>query len=157
MYGIERPLGSTLLAAALLLAAACGPEGEKEGEEDPITEVVDVESAVAVDVSDDLQAPPPKPRLVGQLPADFPPDLPIHLPASLVDFGDLADGWRQVSLLTPDSRRAAGGDLEAELRRLGWTIEGTGGDRWRLSKGKRRARLHFEPADPGTLYRYELP
>ena len=87
----------------------------------------DVPPAVEIDMSADEQAEPPKPKLVGILPNDFPKDLPVYIPASLVDFGESEEGRPTVSLLSPHSMSRVRRELYARLRDRGWQAT-SGGD-----------------------------
>lgn len=116
-------------------------------------DTVDVEPALAITPDDDPKAVQKAPELVGILPKDFPADLPLHLPASLVDFGT-REGLRYVSLLTSSSLSRVDRELAARLRQKGWSITESSGIK-RLTKGTQTTRLRLENARPGTLYHYE--
>jgi hypothetical protein len=143
-----------VMAVALLLAAACRPSPDAE----PKLEAVDVGPALEIDIEGDQQAIQRPPELVGILPEDFPKDLPLYLPASLVEFGTAADGWIYVELLSPHTLAQVESALPARLSKGGWTAAGgqlrQGRD---YRKGGRRVRLAIEDAKPGTLYRFEYP
>jgi hypothetical protein len=136
--------------ASLLLG--CGPRdgaGEK-----PKLEAVDVGPALEIPTELDQQATQRKEALVGVLPSSFPKDLPIYLPASLVDFGDTATGsW--VELLTPHGRVKVGEELQRRLLAAGWQVAEHKGLNLKVAKQGKTARLILAEESSGTLYRYE--
>ena len=137
----------------LLLLQGCQPKADSASEQ-PELVAEDVGPSVEISIENDIQAAPPKKELVGVMPSTFPEDLPVHLPSSLVNFGDGEEGpW--VELLTPDSRST----LESALRQLlaseRWSINEVGSV-WLLEKGQRRARLQIGEDGAGTLYRYDF-
>lgn len=138
--------------AVAIAALGCGP-GAEPGQEPP-PETVDVAPAISIDVGNDPQAVAPKPSLTGVLPADFPDDLPLYLPASLIDFGGGAAGARSVTLLSPHARTRVAGELERLLAGRGWSVGG-GGDARVLRKGSRQVRLEIRDGNPGTIFRFE--
>ena len=154
MPGRDAPSGARrLLAVALVVGCfgACrGDSGEKE---DGPLEAVDVAPALEIATADDPTARERPPALVGVLPASFPGDLPLYLPASLVDWGS-GEGGRYVSLLSPHGLARVERELAAKVRDSGWSATGSGGVRV-LRKGGRQVRLRIEDGKPGTLYRFE--
>jgi len=118
-------------------------------------ETVDVAPPLEIDTSADQEAKARQPSLVGILPGDFPRDLPLHLPASLVDFGESAAGRPTVTLLTPDEISGVRRDLQSKLAAAGWESSSGSGGTLVLKKGGARAWLAVEDGRPGTLYRYE--
>ena len=144
-------LGVVLLVA--LYAAGCRPS---DSETPPELEAVDVEPALTIDIESDQQAVQRPPELTGILPDDFPKDLPLHLPASLVDFGTADSGWYYVNLLSAQPQSRLERELSSLLAQRGWQVTGNGNSR-QLRKGGQRARLVLEDARPGTNYRYEYP
>lgn len=140
---------------AALLAVCClgGCRGESpEGQEDEL-EAVDVAPSLEIETADDPTATERAPSLVGLLPPGFPGDLPLYLPASLVDWGS-GEGGRYVNLLTPHGRSRVERELTRLVREGGWTVTASGGG-WLLRKGGQRVRLRIENGNPGTLYRFE--
>ncbi len=145
--------------ATALTVAFCAGGCRRAVEEAPKLEAVDVEPALTIGTEDDQRAVERPPALVGVLPEDFPNDLPLHLPASLVDFGTSDTGWYYVNLLTPHSQARVERELSALLTARGWraTDNGSAPPGRQLRKGALRARLLIEDARPGTRYRYEYP
>lgn len=134
----------------------CAETAEKSDE--PALETVEVSPTLEVATQDDPQAKPRPVELVGILPTGFPSDLPIYLPASVVDFGAATGGYQQAELLTSHPLTQVVSTLEQKLRQNGWTITPGNGPRAkqkRLSKGNRDAWLEARDARPGTIFRYE--
>lgn len=144
---------AALLALLFVLGWAWGCRRDGEAGEERL-EAVDVAPALTVETAADPAAVERPPELIGALPAGFPDDLPLYLPASLIDFGTGKEG-RFVSLLTPHGLARVEGQVTAQLRQAGWTATGSGAGTWTLRKGSRRVRLTIEDAKPGTFYRFE--
>lgn len=142
---------SAVLAAAFF--AACGRRAEPAGE--GALETIDVPDAPTIDPGGDPHATRRAPELVGVLPAHFPNDLALHLPASVADFGPAAEGGHAVTFLTPDPAAAVRDDLRRALARGGWTVVEEDAGRERLEKDGRTAWLVVEDGHPGSLYRFE--
>jgi len=140
-----------VMGLALAALAAAGCPGTQDGKN---VDTVDVAAGLEVPTDSDPKAPPEIARLTGALPSDFPRDLPVHLPASVLDFGTGADGLRWVSLISSDGGDRVRTATEARLRAAGWSLSESGGALV-VRKGERRARLLLEEARPGTLMRYE--
>jgi len=137
------------LALALTLSLGCGGS---RGSGD-VDEIIDVEMPIEVDTSEDPQAVPRKLQLVGILPQDFPEDVPLYLPASLIDFGTQGRG-RTVTLLTPHELSQMRPAYEDLLRRAGWILNRVDSG-VELSKGQRRVRMRWMDGDPGSAYLVE--
>lgn len=144
-----------LLVASLVLFASLAWLGCR-GEPKPRNiDTVDVTPGIEIDTSGDQQAKPPKAGLVGILPKDFPGDLPIYIPASLVDFGESARGRPTVSLLSPHGVSRVRRELYAKLRARGWQASSGSDGTVVLRKGREQAWLRIEEGRPGTLYHFE--
>ncbi|MCP4659396.1 MAG: hypothetical protein GY856_28635 [bacterium] len=153
--GGRRP-GLFLIVVLLPFAVGCNDSSSGTAAEGRRLKTVDVPPALEVHTIDDPQARERVPVLVGVLPADFPADLPLYIPASLIDFGRTDQGSRSVSLLTPHKSAQVRSRLDALLRERGWTVTAEGDGRFTLLRnGQRRVRLVVEDAHPGTLYRFE--
>ncbi|MEL7060495.1 MAG: hypothetical protein AAGN46_10755 [Acidobacteriota bacterium] len=144
-------LGVALLVA--LLTAACTGEGKHADTPAPL-EAEDVVGLPSPSIEDDVQAPPPAARLSGVLPTDFPEDLPVFVPASLIAFGDSASG-RDATLLTNRGLAEVRSGLGAQLDAAGWQRRAVG-DGFELTKGARRASIRLESDGSATtiLYQY---
>jgi hypothetical protein len=134
------------LALALLACGGCGLGG---GSRD-VDETVDVKEPIpSVDTSEDIQETARAPQLTGVLPGDFPEDLPLYLPASLVEFGP-----GSVTLLSPHGRKKVQQGYEQILRDAGWSVGGEGAI-LDLQKAGKSARLVYAEGGPGTAYRID--
>ncbi len=147
MGGAERWLAVLLL---LVLAAACGRR-EEAGE----APTIDVRPAPTVDIGNDPQAAEEVPELIGVLPSDFPADVPVYVPASLIDFGRSPRGRRSVSLISPHPVRRVRRDLAERMRERGWAADGDAAEGTRWRKGATEVWLQVKDARPGTLYVFE--
>ncbi len=141
-------------AGGLILVALSALAGCRDSPPQPI-ETIDVDPGIVIDTSEDPQARERQAGLVGILPGDFPSDLPLYIPASLIDFGETDSGRLTVSLLSPHSVSRVRRGLYAQLREKGWATAAGNGDLVALSKGRKRAWLHLADGRPGTLYRIE--
>lgn len=146
------PRHRLILLLALLLAVGCGKtlEPSKPGE------MVDVPPPIEVDTEGDIREEVRVDDFAGALPEDFPKDLPLYQPSSLVDFGETSRGF-SVSLLSPDGLPKVRRSLYERLDNGGWqTSDGSGpGESVVLRKDGRRVWLTFEDGRPGTIYRFE--
>ncbi len=149
MVAARRPPMAALLVLALALTGCPGPSEDRDAP------VIDVPPAVDVDTTNDPQAGEAPSVLVGILPSDFPDDLPLYLPASLVDFGQTAGGLRSVSLLSPHRDQRVRQELEGLLAEQGWSVEPLANGSIRVRKGSKQVWLRVQNARPGTLYAYD--
>lgn len=143
-------LGPALLAVLVIafsLGGCSRSETYGDDEHPPPDRVVDVPPPIEVATEDDIQEPPRRQGLAGVLPGDFPPDLAIHLPSSVVDFGP-----GEVELLTASSPAQVRATLRSKLEASGWTVASHGGG-FQLRKGERSASLTVAGGQ-GTTYRY---
>ena len=141
--------------AAALTVACSSPEPSEPIE----LETVEVDAAIDADLSTegDLQAVRRPPEIAGVLPGGVPPDLPLFIPSSVVDFGDLAGGRAYVELdagATPDRVRAWLGE---RLPAAGWTVSSIGGDGLTARKGEHEVAYRLSDLSPGTRIRLEYP
>ena len=137
---------------ALLLAAgvvACRPAPEKRGDKPLETvEVTAQPDAAATIETDTVARPHPDDQSVaGALPADFPKDIPLPRPSSLVDFGA-----RSVTFEVQRARAAASGDYLKRLEAAGFRAGADGS--WQ--KGARRIRVAFADASGATRVTIEI-
>lgn len=149
MVNLKHSTRALVAPCVVFLLGACQPSIE----EPEIVDTVDVEPSLSITPDEDQTAVARAPELVGILPADFPTDLPLFLPASLVDFGT-NEGARYVSLLTATSLQRVDRELAALLRQKGWSVSDAAGGK-RLRKGSQQVTLRLENARPGTLFHYE--
>ena len=122
---------------AMLALAGCGQQSaDAGGGGKAAPETVDVAPPLSVNTEGDVKAAPPKKGMVGILPSDFPRDLPIYIPSSVIDFGK-KDGKRFVVLQSQDGRGAVEAWLRQAAGAAGYRVGGSGG-RMSLTKGEKR-------------------
>lgn len=144
-----------LLAVAILAGGCAAPEPA----EPLVMETEEVGAPIDAELSteDDLKARPRRETLSGVIPGDFPPDLPVMTPASVVDFGPAAGGRGYLEIDTgrsPDQVRAW---LGQALPAAGWTVRSIGSGRLEASKGTGRVSYELRDLAPGTRIRIEYP
>lgn len=153
-------LAQSVLSFVFLVAvlAGCVLAGCRGGDtSSDSTPTIDVEPALEVPTENDPKEVPRKSSgLSGVLPGGFPSDVPLFLPASLVDYGE-QDGMHYVELVAATQRAKAEQGLRGLLVDRGWTVveelaDGTPGS-LRLSKDERRIRVVFLDKGPGAHYR----
>lgn len=96
-----------------------------------------------------------KSELGGVLPSDFPADMPVFSPSSIVDFGQPGGSGRFVVVDTPVPRSEVTSSLDARLGRAGWAIESAGEGGNTYSSEGRRVRVVLTDLGSGTRIRYE--
>lgn len=143
---------SILLTLTTLALGACQQQGEGDGPPPLETEVVEPAPEATIDISEDAQSARRVESLSGVLPSDVPSDLPLHRPASLVDFG--SGGERYITFTSPAAPAAVRADMEQRLRAEGWAREG-GGEAAVFVKDGRRINLTVEPDPVGSLWRVD--
>jgi hypothetical protein len=140
------PVLVVLLAAGL---AACRPASEAPGGK-PL-ETVDVtaqpDAAATIETDTVARPHPDTQNVAGALPADFPKDVPLPKPSSLVDFGA-----RSVTFEVQRARAAASVDYLKRLEAAGFRA-GAGG---LFEKGARRIRVAFADASGATRITIEI-
>jgi len=155
--------GATALAVALLVLAACGEEARRRGGTpgggEPL-EIEDVTPPVDAGLSTDNDVKGAKiddaaTGISGVFPGDYPRDLPMHEPASIIDFGAASGGWSYVDLDSPSSRALVAADLERRLTRSGWTVESSGAEGLRASRAGEEVRMSLTGSSAGTRIRVE--
>lgn len=125
--------------------------------EDLETVVVEAPPEDAIDISVDTQGRRSAEGIAGVLPGNFPRDLPLFEPATLVDFG--VEGDRYVTFTSPATPGAVRRSLEQRLLGAGWTATGGGGEAAEASgtfeRQGRRVRLSVESDPAGSLWRLD--
>ncbi|MEM8997825.1 MAG: hypothetical protein AAGF23_23790, partial [Acidobacteriota bacterium] len=110
-------------------------------------DIYDVPPVVEIPIDDDPQEVRRPPGLSGRLPAGFPENLPLFLPASLVDYG-LDDSDRWVDILCPASLSRVRSEMLDKARAEGWRVDGE-----TLFFEDREVRLEFRDGNPGSVVR----
>ncbi len=150
------PFSFVLLAATIVSALGCSRPGDS-GPGKP-SKTVDVPPALEISTENDEVAAPRTVDVAGLMPSNFPDDLPLHMPSSLVNFGDDEQGaW--VELLSDDPRMHVEQTLTNRLRAGGWSARNVGSgsdiDTFELRRSGYSVKLIIRQGNPGTLYRYE--
>jgi hypothetical protein len=131
-----------LVVPLLLLALGCGTrEAEREVPKLETEEVPDPIDA-GISLENDVQARAPGKAVAGVLPGDFPPDVPVYSPTSVVDFGP---GF--VELHSPDPPSEVRAWLAASAARAGWSGSGT------YTKAGRTVSVDVTGSSSGTTLR----
>jgi hypothetical protein len=138
------------LAFLVLLLTACPQESLDEARR----ETVDVPPGVEVETIDDPQSQEREVSFAGVLPGDFPKDLPIYKPASLIDFGSSGEtSW--VEMISPHAVARVRRELLGRLEADGYSSAAGSDGTLVISKGRSRVRLSVKDGRPGAVYRYE--
>lgn len=114
-----------LAIAVLGCGADAAPRPDAELETTDVTAQPDATASLAGDV---VAAPRAEGAgaVAGALPSDFPRDVPLPSPSSLVDFSS-SPGLRSLTLESPLAPEAARAEYEARLRAAGFREDPRGG------------------------------
>ena len=91
----------------------------------------------------------------GVLPSDFPSDMPIFTPSSIVDFGQPGGSGTYVVVDTPVPRSEVTSLLATRIQRAGWTVDAIGDEGKIYTRDGRRVRVILSDLGSGTRIRYE--
>jgi len=86
----------------------------------------------------------------GVLPSDFPSEMPLFSPSSIVDFGP---GFVEVDTSVPAGE--VGSSLGALAQRAGWSVDSIGGGTSTYVRGEQRVKVQLTEIGSGTRIRYE--
>jgi len=141
------------VAALVLLIGlqACSRSAEKPDKPKEL-ETVDVGAGLDAELTTefDERAKQVEIGLGGVLPSDFPPEMPVFSPASVVDFGP---GF--VELDTSVAAAAVRSSLGKQIQRSGWAVDSVGDGGSLYSRGGYRVRVVVNDAGSGARIRYE--
>lgn len=149
-----RLLGFALLV--LVVVGACGRKTEPGSDEPQPLEMVEVDEGPEADFTtefDEFAAPRPAEEMAGVLPSDFPSDVSVFSPSSIVDFGSPGD--RFVELDTPVPVERVRLSLESQLSKAGWSSASSEGEALVFTKTGRQLRVVLVDLSAGTRIRYE--
>lgn len=146
-----------IVMLSLFFVGACGRKmGPGDGESKPL-ETVDVDmgpEAALTTEHDEFAAPRPAQEMAGVLPSDFPSDVPVFSPSSLVDFGS-PETQRYVELDTSAPMSGVRASLESQLSNAGWSRSGSNAEAIVFVKAGRELRVVLLDLSAGTRIRYE--
>ena len=150
-----RPVG--IVMVILLFSGACGRRMGPGSDDAKPLETVDVDvgpEAAFTTEHDEFAAPRPAQEMAGVLPSDFPSDVPVFSPSSLVDFGS-PGGERYVELDTSVPMNGVRASLQSQLSSAGWSISDSNGEATVFVKAGRELRVVLQDLSAGTRIRYE--
>lgn len=146
-----------IVMLSLLFVGACGKRTGPGSDDSKPLETVEVdegpEAAFTIE-NDEFAAPRPAQEMAGVLPSDFPADVPVFSPSSLVDFGS-PGGERYVELDTSAPLNGVRKSLESQLSNAGWSNSGSTGETTLFVKAGRELRVVLRDLSAGTRIRYE--
>jgi hypothetical protein len=109
----------TLVSLTAIAVSSCSPSAEKSQIEFTTVDVqpqVDVALTTAYDEKAIVYGD----TVAGVLPGDFPKDIPLYAPASLIDMGSTQAGRPFVVLATPDENDRVNQGVTRKLATTGW-------------------------------------
>lgn len=91
----------------------------------------------------------------GVLPSDFPSQMPIFTPSSIVDFGQPGGSDNYVVVDTPVPRNEVASLLATRIERAGWSVDAIGDEGTIYIREGRRVRVILNDLGSGSRIRYE--
>ena len=148
-----RILSAVMVPVVFLACSRSEPKPKKPKE----LETVDVGAGYDAGLSteSDQRARRTKSALGGVLPSDFPADMPVFSPASIVDFGQPGGSGSFVVVDTPVPRAEVKSSLGSRIQRSGWAVEAIDDEGNIYTKEGRRVRVILTDLGSGTRIRYE--
>lgn len=139
-------------ALALLVGLQACDRSAPQAEQPEELETVDVGGGFDAELTTefDERAKQVEIDMGGVLPSDFPPEMPVFSPSSVVDFGP---GF--VELDTPVPATEVRSSLGPQIQRSGWTVDSIGDGGSVYSRGGQRVRVVVQGAGAGARIRYE--
>lgn len=139
------------ILAFLIVLPGCNRSTEQPGEPKEL-ETVDIGGGIDAELTTefDERAKQVGIEMGGVLPSDFPPQMPVFSPSSVVDFGP---GF--VELDTPSSAAAVRSSLGRQIQQAGWTVDSVGDGGSLYSHEGYRVRVIVSDAGSGSRVRYE--
>ena len=139
----------SLVPLVAMFACACGSSAEQSQIE---LTTVDVQPQVDAGLTTayDEKAIVYVDSVSGVLPSDFPKDIPLYAPASLIDMGSTEAGRPFVLFATPDDRDRVSPGVASPLASAGWdklSTDTTG----RATFGRASRRIWFRVESSGVL------
>jgi len=145
-----------IVTVILLFSGACGRRMGPESDAKPLetVEVNEGPEAAFTTEHDEFAATRPAQEMAGVLPSDFPSDVPVFSPSSLVDFGS-PGGEPYVELDTSAPMNGVRASLQSQLSNAGWSISDSNGEATVFVKAGRELRVVLRDLSAGTRIRYE--
>lgn len=136
-----------LFCTALLAALACGsgdsaPEAASPGSGSP-------SSAAEAPAGAGAKTSPEAALSRGQLPADYPSDLPVYPGAEAGSALGIPGAAMMVTFSTGDSVEDVSGFLEGALPKQGWAVTDQSEGTFEATKDSRKARFRISAVDSG--------
>ena len=135
----------------LLVLVACKPSTTRERE--PVElDTVDVDAGYDASLSteSDERGRRVEASIGGVLPSDFPAELPVFSPSSVVDFGP---GFVEVDTSVPESEVRS--SIARQLERAGWSVGAIGESGTTYRRAGVGVRVTLSAIGSGTRIRYE--
>jgi len=148
---------SGIVLLSLLAVGACGRNTLPGGEASKPLETVDVDAGPEAELTtdfDEFATPRPTQEMAGVLPSDFPSDVPVFVPSSLVDFGS-PGGERFIELDTSAPLDGVRTSVSSQLSSTGWSSSDSNGETLVFRKASRELRVVLQDLSAGTRIRYE--
>lgn len=135
----------------LILLYACDRSAPEKREPEPL-ETVEIGGGpdATLTTEFDERAKRVEIDMGGVLPSNFPQDMPVFSPSSVVDFGP---GY--VELDSPVPVGEVRSSLGAQIQRSGWAVESIGDGGSMYSRNGLRVRVVLSDPGSGTRIRYE--
>lgn len=142
---------STLAIVWLFALTACDGSSSTPDQPEEL-ETVDVGGGVDAELTTefDERARQVEIDMGGVLPSDFPPEMPVFVPSSVVDFGP---GFVEVDAPVPTAEVQT--SLGAQIQSAGWAVDSTGDGGSVYSRAGQRVRITLTDLGSGTRVRYE--
>ncbi|HVR28890.1 MAG TPA: hypothetical protein VMS86_05090 [Thermoanaerobaculia bacterium] len=145
--------------APAVLAASAGCRGGEPTADGAAIEAVDVGEPIDSQIrpEEDERAEVRARGLLGVLPGDFPSDLWVYEPASIVDFGAAEPGRSYIALRTVAAPAEVSRRFQAEERKRGWQVAVVASTLLTFSKDGRLVEAELEQRGNETWIRIEYP
>lgn len=147
---------SEIICPILLLSTlGCSQAVEDTGVTE--LETVDIGSAIDAELSTELdkQGRRVAVEVSGVLPGDLPPEVRIYSPSSVVDFGDIDERRRFVTVDVGAPVGRVRAEVRAQLEAAGWKRVSETEVRLDFVQGSRALGIGIEDLASGTRLRYE--
>ena len=151
--------GAIVVVALVLGGGAAACRRAETAPADETIETVDVGEGIDSNIrpEEDVRAEVRERGLLGVLPGDFPGDLWVYEPASIVDFGAAEGGRSFVALRAVATPAEVARRLRAEESARGWEASAATSTLLTFSKGGRRVEAELEQRGNETWIRIEYP